>query len=519
MRPVLIVDDEIPSRELIKMSLDWLALGYGPLLEARNGQEALALFKEHRPYLVITDIQMPVMDGLEFIRAIRGFDPAARVAILSCHESFSYAKEALRLGVMDYLIKDQVTSDSLVNLLSVAERWRPQAEPPAQEPTALWQALNAGASCEEAPVRFEDAPGAQRCFFVCAIRLESAVSAEFQLSLTRALAPAIPGVAVEISADVLYMLCPVERCVSMTRQLRDRAEAAMTAREAFARLAGYEPTMGVSRVKAQFASLNEAVEEARHAMNSFVFLGKRRNLYYEDACRQADHGQLQVLNQSIDAIRHALASRDGSLVQALVQRLYHKELCGMLQYNYLRHINAVLLGILTHACEQNQLPFRRVFGTELLSLEALDKMDTIGEICAWYQARFDALVSALQVDYGPRLSGILRYMERHFCDDISLDSVARTFGMNKAYLAKVFKAQTGLSVNEYIRSLRMERAKVLLDRPDARVGEVGDELGFHNPQTFYNLFKRHTGLSPSEYKERCDIRRVQSTLRQKEDHA
>ena len=118
MRPILIVDDETPSRELIKMSLDWCSFGFDPILEARNGREALALYEAQKPGLIITDIQMPVMDGLELIRAVRERCPAQPIVILSCHERFSYAKEALRLGVIDYILKDSFTGGTFVDMLS-----------------------------------------------------------------------------------------------------------------------------------------------------------------------------------------------------------------------------------------------------------------------------------------------------------------------------------------------------------------------------------------------------------------
>lgn len=515
VRAILIVDDESPSRELIKMNLDWKTLGYGPLLEARNGREALAMYKMHKPYLVITDIQMPIMDGLELIRAIRQTDMEARIAILSCHESFSYAREALKMGVIDYLIKDQVTEEALINLLSTAEGWRYQPPTPLDTQIALHEALGDTGPSPEALEALKTSLGSQMCYFICAVRMEGPLSPEKHGDIYRRLA-VFPGIQIGVLSEGLYILCQIERSVSVTRQIRERAETTCAVREALAFLPG-PLTMGISRVKRKPQELSEAVEEARHAMNSFVFLGKGRNLYYEDACRQADAKQLQVLDQSINAIRQALGRRDGLLLSGLIAKLYKTELCGMLQYNYLKHINAVLLGILTQTCDENDVAYSRVFASDIISLETLEAMDSIEEICSWYQTRFSCICEALQVDYGPRLTGILHYIDENYCENISLGMLAHAFGINKAYLAKIFKAKTGISVNEHIRRLRMERAKALLNQPDARVGEVGDALGFHNPQTFYNLFKRYTGKSPSEYKEICDMKRAHKTLEEREE--
>ena len=92
-------------------------LRFLPPIEANNGKSALEQFNLHKPDYIITDIQMPVMDGLELIENIKVINPYQRIIVLSCHESFSYAKKALKLGVMDYLIKDALSPDALADIL------------------------------------------------------------------------------------------------------------------------------------------------------------------------------------------------------------------------------------------------------------------------------------------------------------------------------------------------------------------------------------------------------------------
>ena len=106
-RTVLIVDDETPSRELLKMSFDWVRSGFVEVLEARNGAEALGLYRAQHPYLVITDIQMPVMDGYEFIKRVRasGFQKHTPILMLSGEESSDSRVKCYKLGAQDFLVK------------------------------------------------------------------------------------------------------------------------------------------------------------------------------------------------------------------------------------------------------------------------------------------------------------------------------------------------------------------------------------------------------------------------------
>ncbi|MEG1193399.1 MAG: response regulator [Clostridia bacterium] len=509
MHALLIVDDEIPSRELIKMSLNWREHGFAPVLEARNGRDALALWQAHRPYLVITDIQMPVMDGLALIRQIRAQDPDQRIVVLSCHECFSYAKEALKLGVLDYLIKDQMTEESLINMLSTVGKKAPEPRegPPARD--ACFGALRAALAGKENRAAWL-APGMS--YFLCGARFNMGMLA---WTAQRALESAIEGVLDKMDAgevcamqDALYMLVLLPKCAGMAEAFERRAACLAQLRTVLEGQLGAQAIVGVSRIKEKACDVGGACDEVRCAMKSFVFLGKGRNLYYEDAYRQTSPDQLALLDQSLDQVKDALGARDKARVLEAVCKLYRQDLCGMRQYNYVQHVSCVLLGILTEGCKAGGIPFERIFSTEIISMEMLSGLDSIEEIGDWYLTRFGALCDLVCETHSPKLAGVVDYLREHFTEDIGLERVAHTFRMHKAYLAKIFKAQLGVSVNEYIRDLRMARAKALLGEDDARVGEVAQTLGFNNPQTFYNLFKRETGMSPSEYKESCDMKRV-----------
>lgn len=117
MYRVLIIDDEEPARETLKYLIDWGKTSFEISGFAKNGKEALESYAELKPDLIITDIQMPIMDGLELIRKIRTENDSQKFVILSCHENFTYAREAIKYGVSDYLLKDLLTPQDLYSLL------------------------------------------------------------------------------------------------------------------------------------------------------------------------------------------------------------------------------------------------------------------------------------------------------------------------------------------------------------------------------------------------------------------
>lgn len=118
MYTAMVVDDEYPARNMLDLLINWEESGFQIIAKAENGKQALEIYRREKPDLVITDVQMPVMDGIELIEEIRRENEQQCIVVLSCHESFFYAQQVMRLGVKDYLIKDMLTEEQLRNCLS-----------------------------------------------------------------------------------------------------------------------------------------------------------------------------------------------------------------------------------------------------------------------------------------------------------------------------------------------------------------------------------------------------------------
>lgn len=118
MYTVMIVEDELPAIEILKSSINWSEVGFEIVAIKKNGKEGLAQYKENQADLIITDIQMPLMDGLEMVEEVMAINQGQRVVILSCHENFHFAKRAMKLGIDHYLIKDLMTPTELLGVLN-----------------------------------------------------------------------------------------------------------------------------------------------------------------------------------------------------------------------------------------------------------------------------------------------------------------------------------------------------------------------------------------------------------------
>ena len=122
MRKVMIVDDEMLARKMLRESILWEEYGYTVISEAQNGKEALEKIKELSPDVIFVDIKMPVMDGLEMLRQMNALQTDSKAVLLTCYEDFSYVRDAMRYGAVDYLTKHTFEPEDLISLLDKIEK-------------------------------------------------------------------------------------------------------------------------------------------------------------------------------------------------------------------------------------------------------------------------------------------------------------------------------------------------------------------------------------------------------------
>lgn len=513
MNTVMLVDDERPARELLKMTIDWERAGFCILWEARNGKQALEQYNEKRPDLIITDIQMPVMDGLEFLEQIKKICPSQKVVILSCHENFAYARQALKLGVMDYIIKDSLTDEVLYNLLknmiSPDDTENFPAEATSPKPIILPKALSDISPEQQQAVqllRSHTAKGEE--FFCCTCSPEGFTGplSEWD-SLTSELQSCLQesgGGEVSIChGHYLLVLCFMKHQTSQMELFNNRFQCLRLIRKNLELLTGCTISIGVSSQSSDENHLLQLIQESYQALKSKVFQGAGKNLYYNVQYNRSQSLQLDTLNSQFQKIRSLEKLDEDTLTQTLEQ-IYHKDLDGIMHYHYLNYVNAVLIDLLMENCQKRNIPYENVFGSEMLTFDVFDSMNSSEALLQWFKECFSRLFmfsDTGSASYSTRIRSILIYIQNNFQHDISLETIANTFWLHKVYLAKIFKQETGKSVNEYIRNLRMEKAKELLLDERIKINEVVTAVGFNNPQSFYTLFKKYTGTTPKEYRE------------------
>ena len=465
MYTAVIVDDEPVIRFGIKASIDWHELGVNVVGDFANGRQALQCIESQRVDLLITDIKMPVMDGLELARRALACRPGMKIVLVSSYNDFEYVREGLRLGVTDYILKPTLEPKELqALLLRCIERLEAEraAAAPASSKDAdrrLWaQELRRYLLHPEADRAPAAAPpwlaGAYTAVY---LRADDVESIEEQCGYLhkamlyeeleeRVLAAEPEGVGFQAAENDWALFLPGFAPAERLARLKGELEAS----------SGIGLTCGYARGSGA-AALRVAYEEGRRAAAKRFFLGK--GLLLESDASSGDVGAEETIKrQAVES----LSSRRGS----------------------------------------------RMDVTTLLEWgERLKKAETAAELRALLERSIPE-AERTAADAPPRATGndrLMRqavdYVHAHYAGPLTLQQVADHVFLSKNYFCLLFKKHTNQNFIDYVIDLRIRKAKELLKTTDLRIYEVAESSGFNDVKYFSKLFKKMTTVSPGDYRE------------------
>jgi two-component system, response regulator YesN len=534
---VLVVDDEMVVRYGIRSMVDWEKIALTVVGDAANGKEALELFHRLKPDIVITDIKMPVMDGIELIQKIRAVNTETKIVILSCYEDFSYAREAVRFGAAEYLIKSDMMpadfeqillrlKDSLIHERVQQENFA-EIQGKMQETESiikekfLWD-LSLGVIAQ--PERFQDT--LQRLgidylqqnliLFEVGIDYFEKVTSEYSENQKKELMQSLDdGIREAISGSPecrgeIYPGNSGELNVILTiRELYKGKNAVQTAQSIARRVVqeveaklGQSITIGLSDCFNEIGRLKQAYSETRHAYQYKRFFGCGRVICYSDTVT-VEVGKQQSIRANIKELQDDVYLLDSGKTQAFLDQLFRQ----MEQNRDYEEINLIALelvltlsNIYVDVCDNNEDMSQK----KKEYYQQIQYLETVADIKNWFKAAYSQLIDDIRAVYNQDRNVIAKavhFINIHYHQDISLTDVSEYVHLSKNYFTHLFKKEAGESFVEYLTKLRMEKAKLLLQNSDLRTAEVGEAVGVFDSHYFSKVFKRNTGLSPTEFKD------------------
>ena len=517
MYGIYVVDDEPIILSGVSHLLDWKRLDCSIEGCFRNGREALDALDRKEVEIVITDIKMPVMDGLELIKECASRHPSTAFIILTSLEEFRLVKEAIQYGVCEYVVKtelDEKTLSRVVEKVKMEVDRRRLLASPHEGGEGLEASLSQLVSnlllvrdiSVETSSRLERA-GMLDSFGFIAFMVDypaSTLDKTWSLDDYHRL--------YEWQGDVIAKVMP-----SVFPQNLPVTPSAMNRCLFISFVHGFEGTMW----KAMLSRLEAKVQRASAMVTSMRPTLVDGGLFHGAAQLGAARSGFE------DALMaHYLGSSSPSAQELDVASVYPRVEAAVKAKDIVSMKACIKLLSLTLASHDHR-PSQAAFALSALQSALYSGLDAIGVLdaslldddfarAAYISSRAqvvqllddveDEAAGLLQNILGNRTSPIVdkarEYVMEHVCERISLADVASWAGVSIGYMSKVFKRVMGMSLVDYVNKMKVERAKEMMTRGHVRVNEVALALGFENIYYFSKVFKRVCGLSPSEWQKR-----------------
>ncbi|MFJ2042116.1 response regulator [Paenibacillus marchantiae] len=540
MIDILLVDDETYVTESLELTIPWGELGVTTVLRAASGKEALQILEENAVDLVVTDIRMPGMSGLELVEEVSSRWAHIRCILLTGHSDFQYAKKAIQLQAADYILKpvndEEFMASVSAAITSLRDDWdefdkyhrllysRKSDYKILREnlmhDLLLGREITARALGEQLE-KYEIVLQPDQPAVMMLIRLTGRFSAMDQQSLDL-MEFAVGNIAEEVFGpqfNVWFGRGPHESLVMMI-QSQDWTEPAQTNveelkqpvgtfREHVIRYLQGDLSMVVT-APFQFADLTTAYRKGLGSLvlsgpeeNTIIYMDKELSKRPENDAAQAleELYKPPVLPQLLETKQWEAAARKLNAVFDAADRVclsrehvYEMYLSVTNAFMYIAHKQGHLVHEIDHA------------GFDLLLAHQL--IQSPDKLRRWATEMLAKLQEELSDQEGVQsrrhvIKQVQEMVTRDAGQDLSVKMIADKVYLHPVYLSKIYKAETGEGLGDYMIRMRMERALYLLKNTNKKIYEITSELGYQNPQYFSKMFKKHYGMTPNEYRDQA----------------
>ena len=502
MKRVLIVDDDFLVRTYLKQMINWEAHGFYIIGDAKNGREALEILQRDGADILIADVSMPIMDGIELTRQVKNFSPSTHILILSCHDDFIYVKEAMKLGIDDYLLKNDLSEETLLDALKKISF---EAEDNTEiEQLALigrkklredfFRAFDAGEMdklerlARDAKINLAYQSGVtfmiipqnwrEREKLLTENELENFLSAFAEMSLNTCrnlLGDKVQPLIFDSSREEFFHWGLIVEGGSF--EIAERLQT-------FAKLYfNLELKIFLSSPKKNLAELSEQWQKIYATLADTFYLEEKiisveklvpLEVKISDEVKNSMHELIESMS-FIDEDFYAVLKK---FREKLLRAKLHPEI-----------LSAFIIEQAVEL-ERDLLPN---------PLQAENFSDWFSEL----EKFLKKLRGRQGKDYlHPAIRLALRYIEEHRREEISQSDVADAVHLNPSYFSTLFKKSVGKGFGDYLTECRLERIKEKLATTSEKIKNISASEGFNDYQYFIKVFKKNTGLTPGQYREK-----------------
>ena len=516
MLSVLIADDERAICYLIRKLIHWEELGLEYAGSASDGWEAWCMAQEKHPDIIITDIQMPKMNGMELIERFREQKTPTDFVIVSGYQEFEYAKQAIRFGVEDYLLKPikEVELNRILERICEKQRENSEIVQLKQEKqrrrTCLLEQIFQGELSwpdVEDDFRFRSdcfmlvqlqirIPGEERCDPEAELILE-----RLQHSYENEFSVEYPEIEVlQTGRNQLTFFVNSDRNNRFVEKNQDFFDKMQV------KYAGTPVIMAATEQAYPLKEISAVALRMRRLMRSASCAGQERMLILEEYQIPGPEEQVQTPLDLILELMRLLDRRDVDCGWKYVEAMLKKERDRQAESRFpwsLFELAELLLNILEESMKELKLwdeSMEQLSEKEKRKLSYLSGGRLFPEL-ADYLRRIWAHRDRMREEMENRPVLVAKmYVADHYREPITMEDAADWVGLNSAYFSSLFKKSEGVNFTEYLTAVRIENAKHYLAETSLKVNEIAEKVGYTDAKYFSKVFIKSVGIRPAEYR-------------------
>lgn len=536
MWKIAIIDDDRRVLTGMKAAIPWKELEAEWIGEALNGVDGLKMIEDAQPDIIITDIYMPVMNGLDMIEQLRQEQFSGKIIILSGYSDFEYARQALRLNVSDYVSKP-VSIPTLKAILSKSIRELTEEEQNRVKQDELQQKLMlyepffekewvkaAVAGTLDSSYRQESVlPPSYRYWTGCrhvVIGIEllrDTRAGEFTLTDWSLFRFAISNIACEIAREAFPLIEYTELHSARTALvihphegdgtellLEKLRQLGMRLIDCVYNYLNLVVKVGIGHVKEHWREIPESTEEAFRAIelkDGRAAAGYGLYLYGSGARSSKERVVLPPVKLYLELAGAMKASQEKEAQQIVAGYLERLEQQADVSPEDIQVLAGEMWAIFAYCLYEVGMVLDDVFPSDRIAKE-MAGLSKPSQLANWLTGKIAAICSSRlwrgNSKHRQAVEYMIQYIHEHYADDITLGDLSDKVYISRNYLSIIFKNMTGETVNNYVTRVRIEKARELLLERNMLVYEVAEKVGFRNVPYFSTLFKKYTGMNPTE---------------------
>lgn len=511
MNRIVIVDDEQFVRKGIIALVDWEKINYQVAGEANNGEDALELILEEKPDVVLTDIRMPVFDGLKLIEKVKELAiKVPKFIIISGYNDFEYAQRAVRLGVTDFILKP-IDKDELektfIDLTPIIER--EYLEERANQRFvnfSLYQRIIAEKNeptPQELAVLTEDI-NKRNCYLMIDIR-ENPLSDKVDEQINRAISDFIGDPYVFIHPFEHDHFGVILQEKHLPQNINEVTWFLSRLKSHLEKELGNQVFLFAGAVESGLDGLLKSYQTALiTSERRYIQLDDHPLMYDENIAKHHEENKpldYQLITELIEKVEEnkpkEIRAQVDKWLSAVQETGTSVDSVKMFLFQLEKKIESTIHQLAGEENSDNQLD-------SLVALfEQKKTLDELKHGLEAYVLSAGGVICKLSKErYNGDIYKVKRYINKHYNENLTLKRIASKFFMNPVYLGQLFKKTYGIYFKDYLLEVRIEKAKQILRQTDMRIYEVAEQVGFGSPDYFVTQFEKMEGSTPSKYRQR-----------------